>query len=273
MKNALTAFATLAFFAPAAVAADIEFKDPAGDDKGPGTYVYPTDSVYAPKSFDMRSVSLKDKGSTVDVKVTFGAKIDDPWGSTKWDGNGFSLQMVFIFIDQDHKAGSGHKDAIPGLNVTFKEESRWEKALIISPQGNKRLETEINAKARSMKKDIVLPKKVRVQGRSLVATFDKAEIGGLETAWGYQALVQSNEGFPVGNDLLTRPVNEEKGKDRFGGGSDFSCDPHVMDMLAGRGTGDAGEAKAQYAALSYKCSDEDPEAGTQAEIPMIYPGN
>lgn len=273
MKHALLAFAALAVFAPAAVAADIEFKDPSGDDTGPGTYTYPTDPAYVAKSFDLRSVSLKDKGSTVQVKVTFGAKIDDPWGSTKWGGNGFSLQMVFIFIDQDHKAGSGHKNAIPGLNVTFKEESRWEKALILSPQGNKKLQTEISAKARSMKKDIILPKKVRVQGRSLIATFDKAAIGGLETSWGYQALVQSNEGYPKKNHLLTRPVNEYKGKHRFGGGNDFNCDPHVIDMLAGRGTGDAGEAAAQYNALVHTCSDEDPEAGTQAEIPMIYPAN
>ena len=43
--------------------------------------------------------------------------------------------------------------------------------------------------------------------------------------------MQSNEGFPGDTDLLTRKVNEYEGQHRFGGGTDFDCDPHVMDML------------------------------------------
>ena len=52
--------------------------------------------------------------------------------------------------------------------------------------------------------------------------------------------MQSNEGFPAGNDLLTRKVNEYEGQHRFGGGNDGDCDPHVMDILAGKGAGRHG---------------------------------
>ena len=53
--------------------------------------------------------------------------------------------------------------------------------------------------------------------------------------------MQSNEGFPDGKDLLTRKVNEYEGQHRFGGGTDGDCDPHVIDILAGNGTGAADE--------------------------------
>ena len=56
--------------------------------------------------------------------------------------------------------------------------------------------------------------------------------------------MQSNEGFPDGKDLLTRKVNEYEGQHRFGGGTDSDCDPHVIDILAGNGTGAADEVAA-----------------------------
>ena len=233
--------------------------------------MYPTDPVYKKGSFDMTEVKLADKGDTVQVKVSFATKIEDPWRSKDWGGNGFSLQMVFIYIDKDGKAGSGHTGALPGLNVDFNPTAAWEKVLIVSPQGTTRLKNEIRGKARKQRKDIVLPSRVKARGRTLVATFAKADIGGLDRGWGYQALVQSNEGFPKAHDLLTRPVNEYKGKHRFGGGSDFDCDPHVIDMLAGSATGGSDEKSAQHKALSgYKCTD-DPDAGKRTQIPMVYP--
>ena len=51
------------------------------------------------------------------------------------------------------------------------------------------------------------------------------------STWKYQVFMQSNEGFPADDDLLTRRVNEFEGQHRFGGGTDYDCDPHVMDML------------------------------------------
>lgn len=257
-----------------ASAGEIVLQDPTGDDNGPGNYTYPTDSVYRPGSFDMTKVSIEDNGSNIDVRVTFAARIEDPWRSTEWNGNGFSLQMVFLFIDTDHKAGSGHVAALPGLNVNFDEASRWEKCLVISPQGTRRLQQEIRGKARGVRQDIVLPTSVKVRGRAIVATFSKADVGGAPSpTWGYQALVQSNEGYPRASDFLTRPVNEYNGAHRFGGGSDFDCDPHVIDMLAGRARGDGSETAAQHAALKgYECTD-DPDAGKQAFISMVYPGS
>jgi carbohydrate-binding DOMON domain-containing protein len=250
----------------------IKLSDPKGDDKGPGNYEYPTDPVYLRGSFDLTEVEIAESGDSIEVKLTVNSKIEDPWGSKKWDGNGFSVQYAVIHIDTDHKAGSGFEDALPGFNVKFADDSRWEKALIISPQGTQRLTSEINAKAEAMKGGIVIPKSVRVRGKSIVATFPKSEIGSLSRSWGYQVLMQSNEGYPDKTDLLTRKVNEFNGQHRFGGGSDYDCDPHVMDMLAGKAAGDDSEKAAQYEQLkTYQCDESDPDGGKRAVIGMIYP--
>jgi len=79
---------------PAAMAQKVSFKDPSDDDNGPGAYTYPTDPVYRPGSFDMTAFTLKAHGDKVDLDVELAAKLEDPWKT----GNGFSVQMVFIFV-------------------------------------------------------------------------------------------------------------------------------------------------------------------------------
>lgn len=255
----------------AALAADFVFKDPKGDDKGPGQYTYPTDAVYTKGSFDLTEAKFEEDGDAYKVTIEVNAKVEDPWDSKAWGGNGFSVQMVFIFLDLDHKAGSGHEDGLAGLNVKFAPESAWDKALIISAQGNTRVQSEVNGKAAAVKDDIVLPTSIKVQGKRIVARFPKAKVGALSNTTGFQVLVQSNEGFPDKTDLLTRKVNEYGGQHRFGGGSDYDCDPHVMDLLAGQAKGEAAEAQAQYSMLgTFTC---DPSGkGNRAVLQMIYPG-
>ncbi|MCC6620487.1 MAG: hypothetical protein IT385_04490 [Deltaproteobacteria bacterium] len=254
-----------------ALAGDIVLKDPKGDDKGPGNYTYPTDAVYTKGSFDLTEARLEVDGDSIKVTAELNAKVEDPWDSKAWGGNGFSVQMIFIFLDLDHKPGSGHEDGLAGLNVRFAPESAWDKALIISAQGNTRVQSEVNAKAAAVKGDVVLPTSVKVQGKKIVARFPKAKVGELTATTGYQVIVQSNEGFPDKTDLLTRKVNEYGGQHRFGGGNDYDCDPHVMDLLAGQAKGEAGEAKGQYDMLgTFKCDAAG--KGERAVLQMIYPG-
>jgi carbohydrate-binding DOMON domain-containing protein len=86
--------------AMAAAAQEVIFTDPQGDDNGPGKYTYPTDPVFVPGAFDLTGFRLKAKGDKVDVEVNLAAKLTDPWKT----GTGFSLQMIFIFIQTDPKA-------------------------------------------------------------------------------------------------------------------------------------------------------------------------
>jgi carbohydrate-binding DOMON domain-containing protein len=251
-RIALLAAISLAFAVAAASAQEVAFKDPVGDDKGPGKYTYPTDPVYKPGSFDLTEFKYSPKGDKADVAVTVNASLEDPWGMKV----GFAVQMVFIFIQTDDTAGRTTK-GLPGLNIQFAPEDGWNRCIILSPQPSGRVRGEVEIKAADLVKMIVIPNQVRGSGRTISATVNTKDIGSGDPAkWGWQVVMQSNEGFPDKKDLLTRKVNEYEGQHRFGGGNDGDCDPHVMDILAGHGTGDKSETEEQYKMLAYECNSD-----------------
>ena len=252
-----------------ASAADIVLEDPAGDDDGPGKYVYPTDPVYARGSFDLRKVTVSPGGDTTEFKVRLGSKIKDPWRSKEWDGNGFSLQMVFVFLDTT--PGKGRTEGIPGLNVSFDPKTAWDKVVILSPQPAKRIRSEISGKAPGLSADVVVPVKTRARGKDLVGVVTTKDLGGAPQAtWGYQVVVQSNEGYPASTDVLTRKVNEYEGPHRFGGGNDYDCDPHALDMLVAPARGTDAEKAGQHKVLGAHTCDAEGK-GVQAVLPMVVP--
>jgi len=251
-QTSITAAAACLVLAGAAFAqSGVSFKDPANDDNGPGSYTYPTDQVYKRGSFDLTGLDVKVSGKKVDFAVSFNATLEDPWRM----GTGFSVQEVFLFIDT--KEG-GFKEGVPGTNVTFADGNEWDYLVILSPQPQGTVKNEVDSKMpAATKAAVIVPTRVKGAGRTISASVDLDQLGGGDPSqWGYQVLVQSNEGFPDKADLLTRKVNEYEGQHRFGGGTDSDCDPHVMDVLAGNGTGAADEVQAQHDMLKYECNAE-----------------
>jgi len=126
-----------------------------------------------------------------------------------------------------------------------------------------------------VKDRVVVPTLTRAVGRTLVAVVNTSDLGGTpEPSWGYQVLIQSNEGFPAKTDLLTRKVNEYEGQHRFGGGTDYDNDPHVVDIFAGDATGSDDEVQKQYDILGeYNEEATDPKPEDLAKVPMIYPAS
>ena len=248
---------------------NIELKDPTGDDKGPGSYTYPTDPAYKKGSFDLTRLSIKDKGADLEFTATMNAAIEDPWNSKSWGGNGFSLQMIQVYIDS--KKG-GRIPALPGINVKFEKGHGWDKVVFISPQPKSKIISEVKTKEKKALPRIVVPVRTYARGREIVAIVKKSDLGGGPTkTWGFQAIVQSNEGYPDKDSVLARKVNEYNGQHRFGGGNDYNCDPHVIDMLAPPAKGSGGEKDAQYKVLKkYTCDGAG--KGKKAVIPMVYPG-
>jgi carbohydrate-binding DOMON domain-containing protein len=275
LAAALLAVASTATAADPAVTCSakggFKFPDPAGDDKGPGTYIYPTDAVYKPGSFDITEFEVVPSGDTVEFKVTVKSRIEDPWDSAAWGGNGFSVQMAAIHIDTDHKKGSGVTASLPGFNVRFAEDEAWDKVVIISPQGPTRVNSEVDSKCPQWKDRIIVPKVTRAQGRTLIAVVDVKALGGPpQPGWGYQVLMQSNEGFPDKTDLLTRKVNEFEGQHRFGGGTDYDNDPHVIDILVPPG-GDPVQKQYEILSKYNKAATTSVKPEDLAVVPMVYP--
>ena len=259
-----------------AAAAKLEFKDPVGDDNGPGTYIYPTDAVYTPGSFDLTEMEITNKGKNMDIKVCVNSKLDDPWGM----GVGFAVQMAFVFIDTDRAAGSGYTEGLPGTNIRFAPNDGWEKVVVLSPQQKSRVQSEAKMKAADQlaKGDLLVPRRTLGKGKCISGRVPLADVapdaaGAMNPGgWGYQVVMQSNEGFPDKSDLLTRKVNEFEGQHRFGGGHDMNCDPHVMDILAPPAKGGDDEVAAQHEMLSYEC-DLDGNAVKWATLKMVTGGH
>ncbi len=246
---------------------EISFKDPAGDDNGSGNFVYPTDPVYKPGSFDITGFTVNDKGGTVELTVSVGAGLENPWNMA----SGFSVQQAFVFIDMDGKAGSGHKLALPGLNAEFLPCCYWEKAVIMSPQPSSRVKTEVKMKAADVERDVIVPLSVTPRGKSFTAIIKKEDLGADVSAdWGWQVLMTSNEGFPEGNSILVRKLNEYEGQHRFGGGSDYDGDPNFLDMLVPPGKGGADETELQHKIMSAWVSGDDPAGYVYVKLPMVF---
>jgi carbohydrate-binding DOMON domain-containing protein len=254
--------ALLALSALGAWAQEVVFKDPVGDDNGPGKYVYPTDPVYKPGSFDLTELKVTQKGDKVTFAVSVNSDLENPWSMPA----DFSVQMFFVHL----KTGTGgFTKGVPGTNVAFAADDAWNKVVILSPQPAGRVRAEIRDKAADMKDAVVVPDDTRGQGRTVSGTVDKKALGEGDIAkWGYQVIVQSNEGFPDKTDVLTRKVNEYEGQHRFGGGTDTDCDPHVIDVLAGKGVGDKSEVDEQHKMLSYECNP-DGSAKKMATLRMV----
>lgn len=238
------------------VACAVEFDDPKGDDNGPGTYTYPTDPVYKTGSFDLVKLRVTKSGDQVDFAVDVNSSLEDPWGM----GVGFAVQEVFIFIKT--KEG-GYSDVPPGLNVQFDKGHEWNKLVILSPQKKGRVMGEASTKAATFAADIVVPNSTRGSNRTIKGSVPLADLGGDGNvdAWGYQAVMQSNEGFPESDSLLARKVNEYEGQHRWGGGNDGNCDPHVMDVLEDPGA-------PQKDQLAYQCGPNG-ESVKKATLKMI----
>jgi len=245
---------------------EVSFKDPTGDDNGPGKYTYPTDGAYVPGSFDITAASMNISGDQANFVVTVNSKLEDPWGMKV----GYSVQMIFIFIDTDHKEGSGFLTGLPGLNVNFSPADAWEKVIVLSPQSPARIRREADAKCGKMASAVLIPKSTQGSESTISGSVPIADIGsGDPKTWGYQVVMQSNEGFPDKSDFLTRKVTENAAPHRFGGGKDGDCEPHVMDLLAGEAVGARSEIDAQQQMLkTYDCESDDP---TFATLTMVHP--
>jgi hypothetical protein len=178
--------------------------------------------------------------------------------------------MFHLYIDTDGKAGSGEQNALPGMNATFADDSRWEKVVVISPQANKEIATRLDSKAKALKDRVVLPTKVSAKGKKVTALVKKSDLGITDPQKvGWQVLVSSNEGYDKdpNNGILARIVNEMEGAHRFGGGDDGDSDPNFVDCLAGKGKGSDDEKATQQVMLKY-----DAKAKKRPVLTMVKPG-
>jgi hypothetical protein len=228
LKRRAAALLFFCLWAPAmgALAYDVTLNDPAGDDYGPGDYVYPYDSAFTPGSFDVTRFRAFDQGSNIKFEVEIDGDLADPWGS----GAGFSLQSIDIYIDTDGVWGSGATWALERRNVTFSPSSAWEYVVwcqapfdgfdtFVIDQYGSPYYSGISVVADQVDDVITI-------------TVPKATLGTPSSAWRYAVLMLGQNGYEPGR---VRPVRRNADSWAFGGGEDGQSDANVIDMVAGSG--------------------------------------
>lgn len=235
MLIAATALATVGsgVLAPGAALAEpvtvLDMDDPAGDDFGPGTYVYPTHKAFVPGLFDLTHFKVSYDPEYVYFDATF-REVTNPWNAPE----GFSHQLINVYIDTTR--GAGRTDTLrTGALVIFDKRYAWDLFIKALGWGGCRVFTAQDApEARGISDG--LSASVLGDGKTIRITVPKAVIGEPGRNWGYYVLVGSQDAF--GDDDF-RPVMEKAGSWVFGGGSDLEVNPNVIDMLAptrGRGS-------------------------------------
>jgi glucan 1,4-alpha-glucosidase len=86
--------------------------DPAGDDNGPGTYVYPADGAFNPGAYDLTGFGVYDDGRSYNFVTTIAGEVLNPWG-----GNQIAVQRINVYIKTG--AATGTVAALPGTNAAL----------------------------------------------------------------------------------------------------------------------------------------------------------
>ncbi len=223
------------------------FTDPAGDDDGPGTYVYPTCGCFNPGAFDLTALDVYADGADVLFVARITGEVLNPFG-----GDQISLQRLNVYLGS---APDGTQPALPGTNMDTAEpwqlavvgDGRFDQAGLYAPDGTKVADAEMLAVPQTRQFAVVVP---------------RSALGGLDPAaalYGTAMLGNAEEGEGIG---FVRPVysldywtNPPAGMEwvtqfRFGGGAgevDFGLaskdtdtrDPNALDVIVGSGQSQA----------------------------------
>lgn len=220
--------------------------DPAGDDNGPGTYVYPTNGVFAPGTFDVTATDVYTRGDDAVFVTTIAGDVTNPFG-----GEAISLQRVNIYLGSVSAATPA--PALPGTNLdtatawtaAVVQDGRFDTAGVYAPGGTKTADAAM----------LAVP-----ETRQIVTTVPLSALGGvaLDSArYGVAMLGNAEAGEGIG---YVRPVYDLafwEAADppwvkewRFGGGAGVltfdlpsrdtdTRDPNAIDIVVGSGQSQA----------------------------------
>ncbi|WP_425257220.1 glucodextranase DOMON-like domain-containing protein [Rubrivivax sp. RP6-9] len=207
---------------PALAAPLLDIADPAGDDDGDGSLVYPRDSAFTPGDLDLRSLRVWADGADLRFEATFANPVRDPAGVradspgsedlAQFARRGFYAFNLDLYIDTDRITGSGNTGTLPGRRARLDPGSAWEKAVVLTPRPElvrRQLRDALadtsggdTATAAALDASVFFPTQVRVRGRSISFSVPRAFLGGaaIENS-AITALVTAAQ-LTIGSDLM-----------------------------------------------------------------------
>jgi alpha-amylase/alpha-mannosidase (GH57 family) len=240
-----------------------EVQDPEGDDFGPGTYTYPTDPVFEPQVFDLKSFSVLYDEDFMIFKLAFYGPIPNPWGS----GRNLSLQTVDVYVDLDPGGGTGLRMLLPGRNAALSSGNGWDVAIwaegwepaVLSADEETGQPRSVNVDFRILVDPALQTITIRVP-RQVFGEGDPQD-------WGYAAVVLSQDGFPSTGVWRVRDVHTQAEQWRFGGAPDDNNHTRIIDMIWPAGASpDQTDMLGSYISSNAALQDLGPDDFPQIEL-------
>ena len=208
----------------------LEVQDPVGDDYGPGTYLYPTDTVFKDSVFDVEEFSVGYDAENLVFTFKFVGPVENPWGSA----TGLALQTLDVYIDTDPGEGTGARMLLPGRNAALVEGHGWEYAIWAegwNPQviqaDPETLEARAYSEATGGMKIMVDIANHAVIIRVPLSFFPDED----PATWGYAAMVLGQEGYPSEGVWRVRDIQALPAQYRFGGGPVDVNHTRIIDLV------------------------------------------
>ena len=213
----------------------LDVTDPAGDDNGPGTYQYPTDSSFVAGSFDLTRFQVLSDGTFAYLRVTLRTLVPT-FGAL--DG----AQLLDVYAHVPGATATSTAAAFPTRNYTISSSGAW----------SQRLEAQgfaapvwVNAGGSTVGTPFVLP----VQSdRTITIAVPEAQFGTPGSGWGFSVVLAGQDGFSPDQ---ARAFTATPGAFTFGvcasGGTASICSvgpstvPKAMDVITPPGVSQAAE--------------------------------
>jgi glucoamylase len=162
--------------------------DPTGDDNGPGTYAYPTDSAFHAGAYDLQQFQVYDSGAdtvtfrvqTADLSATFGS----PLGA----------QLVDVYIHDPTGGPTSTAASFAGRHYTIDSGSAWNRLIEVQGFGQRFIDAAGNTVGSVL---------IRANSISRYITFSvsKADLGGTPAAgWTFAVVLTGQDGFSPDHD-------------------------------------------------------------------------
>ena len=246
----------------------LEIDDPQGDDYGPGTYEYPTDSVFGPGVYDVTRFTVEEEEEYIKFTVALAGAIQNSWDSPI----NLSVQTIDIYLDLDPGAGTGARTLLEGRNAALPPDYGWEYALWVEGWNQKVLTPSDPGDPASAPVEMSgSPLRVRVDldGGTVIIRMPK-EILPTNTdpeSIGYTAAVLGQEGFPSTGVRRVRDVGRTAGQWVFGGAPDNVNHTRIIDMVMPEtASPDQAELLSEYEAAQGQVSDLSPDQFPRAYV-------
>ena len=160
----------------------LDVTDPSGDDNGPGTYQYPTDTSFHAGAFDLTRFQVLSDGTFAYLRATL-RNLDPTFGQT--DG----AQLLDVYVHAPGAASTSTQAAFASRNYAIAPAGAWSQRVEV--QGFA-APVWVNAGGNSVGTASVLAEQA---DRTITIALPEAQFGTPVSGWGFSVVLTGQDGF------------------------------------------------------------------------------